>query len=70
MLKRSLAFGEGEATNKQIVLNETDTISGDLGASLFVGIVDLPIAETGSSRPSLPFPLPVPLPLVGCLTEA
>lgn len=47
-------------------MNETDTISGDLGASSFVEIVDLSIAETDCSRPSLPFPLP----LVGCLIEA
>lgn len=42
MPRRIRAFGEGEAINKEIFLNETDTISRDLGASLFVGIVDLP----------------------------
>ena len=64
------ASGEGEAVDKEIFLNETDTISGDLRASLVVGNVDLTVAETGCSRPNLPFPLPFPLPLVGCLTEA
>lgn len=50
-------FGEEKATDRQMFLNETDTISGGLGASLFVGIVDLAIAETECSRPSLPFPV-------------
>lgn len=66
LLRFNRAFGEGDATERQIFLNETDTISGDLGASLFVGNVDLTIAETECSRPSLPFPMP----FVGCLTEA
>ena len=70
LLRFNRAFGEGEARERQIFLNETNTISGDLGASLFVGNVDLIIAETDCSRPSLPFPLPFPLPFVGCLTEA
>ena len=47
--------GDEKATDRQILFNETDTISGDLTASLFVGIVDLTIAETECSRPSLPF---------------
>lgn len=70
LLKCIRAFGEGERQEKHKFLNETDTISGDLGASLFVGIVNLTIAETGCSRPSLPFPLLFPLLLVGCSTEA
>ena len=74
MVKRWLkcfrASGEGEAIEKQIFLNETATISGDLGASLFVGSVDLTVAETECSRPNLPFPSPFPSPFVGCLTEA
>ena len=36
LLRCFRASGEGEAIDKQIFLNETDTISGDLGASLFV----------------------------------
>ena len=64
------ALGDGKAEDEQIFLNETDTISGELEASLFVGIFDLTVAETGCSRPSLPFPLPFPLPFVGCSSEA
>lgn len=64
------ASGEGEATDRLIFLSETNAISGDLGASSFVQFVDLKVAETGCSRPNLPFPLPSPLPLVGCWTEA
>lgn len=55
LLRCFRAFGGGDATNRQIFLNETDTISGDLGASLFVGSVDLTVSETGCSRPNLPF---------------
>ena len=66
LLRCFRASGEGEAVDKQMFMNETDTISGGLGASLFVGNVDLTVAETGCSRPHLPFPLP----FVGCLTEA
>ncbi len=38
LLRCFRASGQGEAIDKQVVLNETDTISGDPGASLFVGI--------------------------------
>lgn len=65
-----LCSGDEKATDRQMFFNETDTISGDLTASLFVGIVDLTIAETECSRPSLPFPLPFPLLFVGCSAEA
>lgn len=47
LLRCIRAFGEGEATDRQIVSNETAAISGDLGASSFVGTVDLNVAETG-----------------------
>ena len=68
LLKCFRVSGEGEAVDTQMFLNETDTISGELAASL--ENVDLTVAETGCSRPNLPFPSPFPLPLVGCLTEA
>lgn len=54
LLKCFRASGEGEAIDKQIFLNETNTISGYLGASLFVGNVDLTVAETECSRRNLP----------------
>ena len=37
LLKCFRASGEGEALDRQIVWNETDTISGLYKASLFVG---------------------------------